>query len=240
MFTTVGFVLFSDEYDWFSDSFMREMSKQLEEKFISMMRVDTILQKYFFELHLGVGLKPEIKERDGIVYALVNIVSPDSMSRQVYVCWYSDDFTDKINMHHQDTSGKNIIFNWCNDFPREELIRYIKPRKEFKKGNNSLNFALKLFLYNLPDAYIQFTFKGELDEGDRFEIWNILNCYNESKGILFHLSAFDNDAIHLDYNIQNVDCLQKILDDYIAELVELFKRISLLPCSDKIISIQVV
>ncbi|MFH6993585.1 hypothetical protein [Flavobacterium sp. FlaQc-48] len=82
---------FSEDEYHFSESFKKELSSQLEKKLKSKLEYENFFQDYFYSLIPGAN-ELEIEEKDDFVFANADIVSPDSQSRQITICWKSDFF----------------------------------------------------------------------------------------------------------------------------------------------------
>lgn len=240
-FETDGFIIFSNEYTEFSDSFRKEMARQLEEQFIELMGGDKdILDKYYFGMMVGSGYNGfEMRVNDGIVSAQVEVLSPDSQARWVTVSWYSDDISDKESIHRSDITGKNVNFYFGDDFPREALLRYTRPYKEIKKGEDGLNFDMNVYVLSFPDVFIVFDLIEPLTKEERYAVWKIFDTYNKGKDTLFYLSDFTDNYIHLDYYIRDTDYSTEDLKVHINELINLFAEISSFSYSKKIKSVEI-
>lgn len=208
---------YNKEQYGFSESFKKELSKQLGERFKYNLECDNLFEKYFFSLFLGMN-EIQIREKDGYVFGNAEIISPDSQSRGLTICWKSDFFDQKLEIHKQDVEDK-INFFFCSDFPREELKKYIKTKKSLNsdsKKEDDLDFS------NFPDLKIQFEINKKFTVKEETEILNVLK---RNKNI--YISDFKDNQVVLDFQIDTENYNQSLLEkdkDFILESLNIIRN----------------
>lgn len=209
---------FDEEQYGFSKSFKKELSNQLRERFIDKLEYENLFDKYFYSLFLGMK-EVSIREQDNYVFGNVEIISPDSQSRSLTICWQSDFFENKLEIHKQDVDGK-IHFFFCSDFPTEELKKYIKYKKPKKVINSNDLFQLDISFNNFPDLTI--TFEGKLTPKEENEIVEILK---RNKKVF--VSDFKGNLILLDFQTNSDNNLEESIQeakDYMKESLTIIKN----------------
>ncbi len=217
----------------FSESFRKEMITQLTRQFNRIVEVDGAFEKYYFGIQIGRD-DPKWIEKDGYVFGLVQLLTPQSMVYTVTICWTSDDKTDLFGLRKKDVSSSDIQFNWCADFPKEEAKKLTKPQIHYSKGENGMAFDLDAYIRTFPDIYIKFTVAEPLTDTEKQQIRSVFEQYN-TKSYKFYLSDFTDNALFIDYN--GCDWETYTEKDYkkdMEELMGLFGEISKLPAARKI------
>lgn len=221
---------FNKEQYGFSESFKKELSKQLGERFKYNLECDNLFEKYFFSLFLGMN-EIHIREKDNYVFGSAQIISPDSQNRDLTICWKSDFFDEKLEIHKQDVEGK-INFFFCSDFPTEELKKYIKTKKP-KKNLNADSKKDDLDFTNFPDLKIQFEVNKKFTTKEETEILNILKR-NEN----IYVSDFKENQVVLDFQIDTQSYDKSILEkekEFISESLSIIRNAVFGKKIDKII-----
>lgn len=209
---------YEEKYN-FSESFKKELSKQLGKTLQYRLEYENLFQDYFYNLFLGMT-EIEIKERDNYVFGNAEIISPDSQSRHMTICWKSDFFENNLEIHKSEVDGK-IEFYFCSDLPIEELKRYIKPKKNKIKLIDKLKFEINLNRF--PDLVVKFEEKEELTLEEKIEINSI---FKKNKDI--YVSEFSGNLIMLDFQIDtqkfNKEEL-KVAEKYINQSLNSIKKL---------------
>ncbi|UPQ78655.1 hypothetical protein M0M57_13630 [Flavobacterium azooxidireducens] len=220
---------YEEKYN-FSESFKNELSKQLGKTLQSRLEYENLFQDYFFNLFLGMT-EIEITEKDNFVFANAEIISPDSQSRNITICWKSDIFENRLEIHKSEVEGK-IEFFFCSDLPIEELKKYIKTKKQKNKIIDKLKFEINLNRF--PDLVVKFEEKEKLTLEEKIEISSI---FKKNKDI--HVSEFIENLILLDFQIDSQKFNEeefKVAEKYINQSLNLIKK---LKYSEKISQIVV-
>ncbi len=161
-------------YDWtmFFDefagdmhpTFRKELSRQLFDKGSTGTGIRQF-EKYDFQLM--VGMKDLNKKLiDNKVFAKIDFIAPTSFSFPVNIYWYSDNFTNLLELHKQDITNLNVVFGWTDNFPLQQILPHIRPFRIDKKGTTNLNFDVEYFYYLLPDISLEFHFSKALDKDE--------------------------------------------------------------------------
>lgn len=210
---------YNQEQYGFSESFKKELSKQLGERFIKNLDYENLFEKYFYNLFLGME-EIEIRKKDNYVFGNAEIISPDSRTRSLTICWKSDFFEEKLEIHKQDVEGK-IEFFFCSDFPTEELKKYIKYKKSKKYTSSNDPFELDLNFNNFPDLSIKFEVKEKFTLEEENEIGNIFK-----RNVNIYVSDFKENLILLDFQIDSQNNSGEVLEkakEFINESLNLIK-----------------
>jgi len=229
-----GFFYDTDKYD-FSESFKTEMCKQLKTQFDLNMNINNCVDRYGFMLSVGQS-DLKLTEKDGYMFALVEILDLMSYSRTITCCWKSDDFKDPKEIQNADIKNKTVSFFWCTDFPKDEFSEVIKPNITINKGEDSINFYVDLYLNLLPDIAFYFEFA---EKPTRQELKNINTFFEQyqskNAGIyISELEEYDSEFIMM-IDFQTSD---ENIDDYIQSLKTIFKELSKIEESKKIVKIM--
>lgn len=221
---------FDQEKYNFSESFKKELSKQLGKTLQYRLEYENLFEDYFYNLFLGMT-EIEIIERDNFVFANAEIISPDSQSRHMTICWKSEFFENSLEIHKSDVEGK-IEFFFCSDLPVEELKRYIKPKKQKSKLIDKFKFEINLSRF--PDLVVKIEEKDELSLEEKIEINNI---FKKNKDI--YVSEFRANLIMLDFQIATQKFSQKDLKVAQKYINESLNSIQKLKYSSKINQIAI-
>jgi len=173
-------------YDWtmFFDefagdlhpTFQKELSRQLFDKGAKGTGFKQF-EKYGFQLI--VGMKDLNKKLvDNKVFAKIDFVTPTSFSFPVDICWYSDSFTDLIELHKHDITNLNVVFSWADNFPLQQILPHIRPYRVDKKAKTNLCLDVEYFYYLLPDISLEFHFSKALNKDKIKSIDTFLSKFN--------------------------------------------------------------
>jgi len=173
-------------YDWtmFFDefagdlhpTFQKELSRQLFDKGVTGTGIKQF-DKYNFQLIVGMT-DLDKKLIDNKVFAKIDFITPTSFSFPVGICWYSDDFTNLLDLHKQDITNLNVVFNWADNFPLQQILPHIRPYRVDKKAKTNLNFDVEYFYYLLPDISLEFHFSKSLDKDEIKSLDTFLSAFN--------------------------------------------------------------
>jgi len=241
MFDTEGFILFSNEYVRLSESFRKEMARQLEIKFIERLDGDRdVFNRYYFSLLAGYDINDfNITVKGGIAYARVWLLCSQVNNRSVTVCWGSEEFTDKKEIHLSDISDKKVEFDFGDDFPQDDLTTYTRPVFEVKKGMCGNGFDLNLYVFSFPDVYLKFDLRDPLSEDEKSAIWRVFSMYNTENDLTFNLSGFNGNTIHLYYPDVKPCFTWEDIEPYMYGLISLFVEIGTMECGRKINKVDI-
>jgi hypothetical protein len=169
--------MFFDEFAGdFHPTFQKELSRQLFDKGTKGTGINQF-DKYDFQLM--VGMKDlYINLVDNKIYAKIDFITPTSFSFPVQIYWYSDNFSNLLELHKQDITNINVVFNWADNFPLQHILPHIRPYRVDEKAKTNLNFDVEYFYYLLPDISLQFHFAKSLDNDEIKSLDNFLSSFN--------------------------------------------------------------
>lgn len=154
----------------FHSSFKEKLAKQLFAKGSSETGIRGF-EKFDFQILIGQqDLKMQQIENN--MFALVSFITPSAYSLPVWIYWTTEG-TDVSNLHTQDVSSNNVEFHWGGNFPKEEVLPYLKPYKKEKKAKFNLHFDIEYYHNAFPDVSIEIDFvkspeKEQLEAISRF------------------------------------------------------------------------
>lgn len=222
-------IFFVKNFD-FSESFKSELSKQLEEKLYKLNNLD---EKQKNPIKLVIGME-ELNQTISNEYIFNNsnvfINETDEMF-PITICWKSPDFTDLKEIQKNSINGKKVDFEWCQDFPFQELKNTLTSKKNYEKINN-LNYIIKPKYY--PDLIVNFTLKTLLND-EESEI--IENIFKKNKNV--YVSKFNENSIMLDFQIDSMNFIEEDYHKDIEYLKFSIREISDLEFSKKIENIEI-
>ncbi|MDH6254204.1 hypothetical protein M2347_003931 [Chryseobacterium sp. H1D6B] len=226
------------ENDWiifvknsdFSESFKLELSKQLEGKLYKLNNLDKD-QKNPIKLVIGMEeLNQTIS--NGYIFSSANVyINENDEMFPITICWKSSDFTDLKEIQKSNIIGKKINFEWCKDFPFQELKTALTTQKVYEKINN-LNYIIKIKYY--PDLFVNFNLNIPLNDKESEIIENI---FNKNKKV--YVSKFTENSIMLDFQIDSMNLKEEDFYKDIEFLKSSIKEISELEFSNKIENIEI-
>lgn len=148
----LNWATFFEEYAGdFSDSFKMELAKQLLAKGESKFEIRSF-EKYDFQILVGqVDLKKRLQGNS--IYATITFCTPSAYSFDVDIYWTIQE-GNVTNVHTESISGKEIEFNWAENFPVNELFQYIKPYRKEKKDKTNLNLDVEYYYNAFPDILL--------------------------------------------------------------------------------------
>ena len=149
--------IFFDEYAGdFHPTFQKELSRQL---FLKGDNGTNIKQFDKYGFQLMVGMRDLNKRIDGgKIIASIDFITPTSFSIPVDINWYSDKYPNVQDLHKQDITDLNVVFDWTEGFPVSKILPHIKPYRSDKKAKTKLNFDVEYYYYLLPDICLEFHF----------------------------------------------------------------------------------
>ena len=224
-----NWIFFVNSFD-FSESFKLELSKQLEEKLYKLNNLDES-QKNPIKLVIGMEELNQTISNDYIFSSANVFINETDEMFPVSICWKSTDFINVKEIQRSNLNGKKVDFEWCKDFPFEELKNALTTEKKYEKVNN-LNYIIKPKYY--PDLIINFTFKNQLNENESKIIENI---FKKNKEVF--VSNFSENSIMLDFQIDSMNFKEEDFYKNIEYLKSSIKEISELEFSNKIENIVV-
>lgn len=222
-------ILFTRDFD-FSESFKSELSIQLEEKLYKLNNLDKDLKN---PIKLMIGMEDLNQSiSDGYIFMPAHVYIHDA--DEIYpitICWKSSDFNDLKAIQKSNLEGKKVDFEWCKDFPFEELKNALTHEKNYEKINN-LNYIIKPKYY--PDLVINFNIKNPLTKN---EIEIIENIFKKNKNV--YVSNLIDDSIMLDFQIDSMNFKEEDFYKDIEYLKTSIKEISEQEFSNKIENIEI-
>ena len=229
---TIDWAMFFDEFAAdFHPTFKKQLAQQLFKKGSNGTGINQF-EKYDFQLIVGMD---DLNKRlvDNKVVAKIDFITPTSYSFPVDIFWYSDNFTDLLELHKQDISYLNVVFDWADNFPLQKILPHIRPYRVDKKTKTSLNFDVEYFYYLLPDISLEFHFLKGLDKDEVKSIDTFLSSFNfdwneknKGKEIQFigNMTEIGNNVyqvvtdIGLSNNIKTITNLLKSYSDNLGHL----------------------
>lgn len=226
---TNDWVLFVNDFD-FSESFKSELSKQLEEKLYTLNNLSKGTEN---PIKLVIGLeKLDQTVTNDYVFASANIFFKElDKTLPVSICWTSKDFSDLMMIQKSDLNNKKVTFEWCKDFPFEELKNASNTEKVYEDVN-SLKYIIKPKYY--PDLVIHFQIKHPLNQQETKAIENI---FKKNKNV--YVSDLTENTIILDFQIDSMNFKEEDYYKDIEYLKSSVKEISELSFSNKIENIEI-
>lgn len=153
---SIEWVTFFDEYAAnFHLSFKQELAKQLFEKGSKETGIKGF-DKYDFLLSIGQE-DLRLREIQGYMFALVDFITPPARSQAVWICWKAEG-VDLKELHTQDVSNIDVEFHWGDNFPKNEVLPYLKPYKKEKKIKTGLHFDIEYYYNGFPDISLEISF----------------------------------------------------------------------------------
>lgn len=222
-------IFFVNSFD-FSESFKSELSKQLEEKLYKLNNLDKS-QKNPIKLVIGMEKLNQTVTNDYIFSSANIFINETDEMFQISICWKSSDFNDVKEIQKSNLNGKKVEFEWCEDFPFEELKNVLTTEKVYDKVNN-LKYLIKAEYY--PDLIVNFALKAQLKD-DESQI--IENIFKKNKKV--YVSQFNENSIMLDFQIDTMNFKEEDYYKDIEYLKSSIKEVSELKFSDKIENIEI-
>lgn len=147
----------------FSESFKNKMVKDLYPKLYKML--DDSISKADFDFALTIGeTNLKMTERDGLVFISAYLNTEYATQYPVTICWTSLSFKNKLDIHKSDITNKNVVFSWCNDFPKAEILEKLRPWKVVSKDVSGYKFDMEYHTFTFPDIAICFNFDSAPSE----------------------------------------------------------------------------
>jgi hypothetical protein len=149
---------FFDEYAGeFHPSFKQKLAKQLFEKGSTGTGIRGF-EKYEFQLLIGQH-DLEMRQIGNNMFALVSFITPPAYSEPVWIYWTAEGF-DVSGLHNQDVSNIDIDFRWGGNFPKEEILPYLKPYRRERKDKTGFHFDIEYYHNAFPDVTLEITFSN--------------------------------------------------------------------------------
>lgn len=169
-----GWAMFANEAAAFSGTFREEMAVQLLERFYLMMGIPNPGKQHKF--HLQVGLLPlNTICQDGCGFAVVYIVSPDSVATPATAYWMPmngepPESASTTNVWNKD----NIEFGWCADFDKNNYLTYVRPGSVLSKEQLGVPFDVEYNYSLFPDLSLTIRFDQKVFEDEILQIESML------------------------------------------------------------------
>lgn len=157
----------------FSESFKARLSEKLNEKLCDLLENKVSGPEFNFLLNIGSPVyqvnennnlitKPfEITVNENYAFANTGLTTAFAQLYNVTIAWSSPDFTNPIDIHKNDVTNKQLDFYWCNDFPKDEIIKSLAPSKTKLKSESGYKFDVIYHLRVFPDVAIYFDFNSK-------------------------------------------------------------------------------
>lgn len=157
-------------------TFQKELSTQLFDKGSTGTGIKQF-SKYDFQLIVGmIDLNKKLVDKK--VLARIEFITPTSFSFPVDICWHSDNFTNLLDLHKHDITNLNVVFDWADNFPLQQILPHIRPYRVDKRAKTNLNFDVEYFYHLLPDISLEFHFSKGLDRDEIKSIDTFLLSFN--------------------------------------------------------------
>lgn len=229
---TIDWAMFFDEFaSDFHATFRKQLAQQLFKKGNTQTGINQF-EKYDFQLIVGMhDLNKTLV--DNKVVAKIEFITPTSYSFDVDIFWYTDKFADLLELHKQDITDLNVVFDWADNFPLQQILPHLRPYRVDKKAKTNLNFDIEYFYYLLPDISLEFHFLKALDKDKVKSLDTFLSKFNtewneENKGKQIHfisnMTEMGNNVyqvvtdIGLSNNIKTITNLLKSYSDNLGHL----------------------
>lgn len=222
---TIDWTMFFDEFaSDFHPTFQKQLAQQLFRKGSNGTGIKKF-EKYDFQLIVGMH-DLDIKLVDNKVVAKIEFITPTSFSFPVYISWYSDNYKDILELHKQDIANINVVFDWEDNFPLQQILPHIRPYRVDKRNKTNLNFDVEYFYYLLPDLSLEFHFSKALDNNEIKSLDNFIsnfhlewNLKNKGKEIEFigNLAKIENNVYQVVTDIglaNNIKTITNLLKSY--------------------------
>ncbi|MDX2361510.1 MAG: hypothetical protein QNK23_11940 [Crocinitomicaceae bacterium] len=158
----IGWATFyNDASTGFSEEFQTEMSKQLMDKFNTMVEIQNFAQDKKFMLFVGMTELKTIYQ-NGYALSSVEVIAPPAYSNKLTAYWKSDDL--ETITKSDSISSENIEFGWCSDFDKEFFKSFARKDIIPEVDGINLNFEFIADLQLFPDLSITYQFKSEPTE----------------------------------------------------------------------------
>lgn len=227
------FIIYIDEDKLnFSKSFKARLSKQLQKQLELRLDSENIFKKHFFALYINAE-NLDIKQKDDYAYLKIEILSPDSMARLLTIGWRSDSIPDKLRIHSDLTENDEIQFFYFNDFPIEELKRYLI-KKQKVKNISKTDFEFRINYENFPDLIMKIGTKQPLESENVFTIYK---CIEKNRRMHFpnsFVSDFIDGNVTFDFHLVCSDVEAPDLENIEKFFNKIAKQISKLELAQKI------
>jgi len=153
---SIEWVTFFDEYAGnFHPSFKHKLAKQLFEKGSAETGISGF-PKYDFMLLIGQE-NLQLQQIQEYMFALVAFITPPAFSKPVWICWKAEG-VDLAFLHTKDVSNIEVDFHWGGNFPKEEIMPYLKPYKKEKTDKSGLHFDVEYYHNAFPDILLEIVF----------------------------------------------------------------------------------
>jgi len=172
-------VMYMDEFgEKIHDSFRKQLSIQLFEKGDNTGIKN--FKKYNFQLMVGM-IPLQIKIEEYVVHASVQFITPTSFSFPIRINWMTKQINESIeSLHESNIEGKEIEFNWGENFPLEHIKEHISPYRNTKSTKNGYKFDVEYYYTLIPDVELELYFEGNLVDAEITEINEILKNFKEN------------------------------------------------------------
>ena len=171
-----GWASFCNEAVAFSETFREEMATQLLKNFYLMLGVEAEVKKHKVDWRLIVGSLPlNTIYQDGYAFAIVEIITPISMSTATTAYWKPKNGEMPENAAHLDIwNNENIEFGWCIDFDKDLYIKYLTPENRLDKTELNIPFDIEYDFSLYPDLCLTVCFNQKVLKDEIEQIENIL------------------------------------------------------------------
>jgi len=235
-----SWTMFVNEGAAFTETFREEMATQLLAKFYLMLEIRNEIKRHKFHLHVGMTSLETIY-KDGYAFAIVDILTPISMTISVTAYWKPNNGENVENASKLDVWNKeNIEFGWCTDFDKNEFTKYLEPRNVLTKEQLNSNFDYEYDYTLYPDLSLTICFSQKVFEEELTEIASILST--TIKDTYISELTNENEIMESDKDDETVgifDFQDNDFDTSTLQLVEAIKKIGQSNCGKLITKIIV-
>lgn len=227
----------------FSESFKKRMNEELLLSLYDIIGEKVSRTEFNFLLSIDCQNLNLVRTNDH-VFITASLRTIFAKSYYFTIGWSSPEFTNPLEIHKSDVKNKKVEFNFCDDFPSQQIINDLMPTEIISHKKSGYKFDIEYYLYVFPDVIVYFEFSENPTEDCLKEIKKEFEKYDET-----YNSFFVGDLVRqgnyysLTINFDSINFLnysEKDFEKDIKNLEHLFTSININPqISDlKIIKFQ--
>ncbi|MCI5054588.1 MAG: hypothetical protein MRY83_00700 [Flavobacteriales bacterium] len=243
-------IRFYESSSIFSDSFKKELNKQLTNAFKKRFQLSTDISELGYSIEISFdysvnksinNIQDDLKLRgnQGFMFLNAQIAMPIPEIYKITIGWKSPSFNDISKVHQLEELPKDLSIFFCNDLPKERIFCFLKLFGKFEKGEENLAFPFTVYSWAYPNMFI--LTEGDFDISEAKPVIDKLFNDYDSNGDICHCTGLvENNGlkgIRLNYHQNRYD--GALLMSRMDELLDIMKSISKEKIAKKIDSVKI-
>lgn len=205
----------------FSESFKKRMNEELLLSLYDIIGEKVSSTEFNFLLSVDCQNLNLVRTND-YVFVTASLRTVFAKSYYFTIGWSSPAFTNPLEIHKSDINNKKVEFNFCDDFPSQQIISDLMPTEIISHKKSGYKFDIEYYLYVFPDVTVYFEFSKKPTENCLKEIKKEFEKYDKTYNSFFVGDMEkQGDYYSMTLNYNNIDFLNYSEKDFEKDIENL-------------------